>query len=111
MELAQRAKTEMLGLSQQQVLQCMGPPANRAASGNTSVWAYPSGGSMSSSTTIVNQGGMYPMAVTNSRFRSCVVTVNFNSGIVNQISYSGQTGGLVTGDEQCAYAVANCVGN
>ena len=109
MEVAQKARSEMLGLSQEEVLLCMGPPANRASTGSTSIWSYPSGGDVRMSTSIVNPDGLYPVAVTNANSLGCVVNVMFSSGAVSEISYIGRTGGLITEGEQCAFAVANCV--
>jgi len=33
----------MVGLSREQVLQCMGPPGNKMAEGASEVWSYESG--------------------------------------------------------------------
>ena len=33
----------MVGMSKEQILACMGPPANKAAEGQTEVWGYNSG--------------------------------------------------------------------
>jgi hypothetical protein len=36
------------------------------------------------------------------------VSVVMADGQVNCVNYSGPTGGLLTGGEQCAFAVQNC---
>jgi len=41
-EIAQQAQHQMVGLSREQVLQCMGPPGNKMADGGTEVWSYES---------------------------------------------------------------------
>ncbi|MET4764182.1 outer membrane protein assembly factor BamE (lipoprotein component of BamABCDE complex) [Bradyrhizobium ottawaense] len=41
-QVAQDARAQMVGLSKEQVLGCMGPPANKAAEGQTEVWSYAS---------------------------------------------------------------------
>jgi hypothetical protein len=41
--VAQDAQGKLVGLSKEQVLACMGPPANRMAEGATEVWSYASG--------------------------------------------------------------------
>jgi len=64
--VAQSAQAKMVGLSKEQVLACMAPPAQKMAEGVTEVWSYSSG---------------------NDR---------------------GPTGGLLTGGDQCAFAVENC---
>src|SRR6266576_4407986 len=42
-QIAQDARAQMVGMSKEQVLTCMGPPASKAAEGQTEVWAYNSG--------------------------------------------------------------------
>jgi hypothetical protein len=43
---AQDARAQMVGMSKEQVLACMGAPVNKAAEGMTEVWAYNSGNGM-----------------------------------------------------------------
>jgi hypothetical protein len=40
---AQEAKTKLVGMSDERILACMGPPQNRSALGGTEVWQYSSG--------------------------------------------------------------------
>ena len=42
-QVAGTAQHEMLGLTKEQVLACMGPPVNKASVGATEVWSYASG--------------------------------------------------------------------
>ena len=42
-QVAQDARAQMVGMSKEQVLACMGPPGNKAAEGATEVWSYASG--------------------------------------------------------------------
>src|SRR5262249_34552358 len=42
-QIANYAQNKMVGLTKEQVLACMGPPASRATEGATEVWSYPSG--------------------------------------------------------------------
>jgi PDZ domain len=111
-----------VGMSKQQVLSCMGPPANSAQIGDTEVWTYNSGngrtdtfGSVSMIGTpqpviggFVSPGPMVGTmsATTTSRF--CTVNVVMRGERVTKINYSGPTGGLLTKDEQCAFAIDNC---
>jgi outer membrane protein assembly factor BamE (lipoprotein component of BamABCDE complex) len=104
-EIAQDARAQMVGMSKEQVLGCMGAPGNKAAEGATEVWGYSSGNGM----TVVNAnynrfGGT---AVGTSRF--CNINVVFASGHVSAVNYTGPTGGLLSAGEQCAYAVNACV--
>jgi hypothetical protein len=114
----------MVGLTKEQVLACMGPPANKAAEGATEVWSYYSGndhttvsdlGTNTTSTSIA--GGPGNAAGTASTLSSgigiasrryCNVGVVMAGGRVSRVNYSGPTGGALTGGEQCAFAVQNC---
>src|SRR5262245_52390919 len=42
-QVAQDARVQMVGMSKEQVLACMGPPGTKAAEGATEVWSYASG--------------------------------------------------------------------
>jgi hypothetical protein len=118
----------MIGLTAEQVLTCMGAPAQTAKQGATEVWNYPSGGQIDSfgTTSAYGQGsgtltttgsnGFYSGQAYGSSFSSgvsaaryCVVNVVITSGRVTAVNYQGRTGGLLTEGEQCAYAVSNCV--
>ena len=39
-EVAQTAQATMIGMPKEQVLACMGAPANKATEGKTEVWGY-----------------------------------------------------------------------
>jgi hypothetical protein len=122
--VANDAQTKMVGLSKEQVLGCMGPPATKAAEGTTEVWSYNSGNnkqvvsSFGSSNTNASVTGNYNYATgqattTSSRFgvatsRYCIVNVTMVDGRVSRLNYVGPTGGLLTAGEQCAFAVQNC---
>ena len=41
--------------------------------------------------------------------RHCTVNVTMTDGRVSALNYLGPTGGLLSPNEQCAYAVASCV--
>ena len=47
-QVAQDARAQLVGFSKEQILACMGPPANKAAEGQTEVWSYASGNGYSS---------------------------------------------------------------
>lgn len=123
-QVAQDARAQMVGLSREQVLGCMGPPGNKAVEGQTEVWSYASGNGYSSTvaTTDVNTTGQasrignqvygtanstgFGTAVSTRRF--CTVNVVMTNGLVSAVNYQGPTGGLLTAGEQCAFAVDAC---
>lgn len=123
-EVAHEAQDKMIGLRKEQVLACMGVPANKASEGETEVWSYNSGNgtvvasTFGNSTTnlTVNGGPGYATGQANtfgsgfgvSSRRFCTVNVVLTGGIVTRVNYVGPTGGLLTAGEQCAFAVQNC---
>lgn len=109
-QIAQDARAQMVGMSKEQVLACMGPPANKLAEGATEVWAYNSGNGMtigSSSANIITSSFITADSVETRRF--CTVNIVMQDGRVSRLNYTGPTGGLLTAGEQCAFAVQNCV--
>jgi outer membrane protein assembly factor BamE (lipoprotein component of BamABCDE complex) len=104
-KVANDAQQTMVGLTKEQVLACMGPPANQAAVGQTEVWSYNSGNGQ---TDAFVSGDKYSAAATSSR-RFCTVNITMTAQRVSSVNYVGPTGGLLTAGEQCAYAVSNCV--
>jgi hypothetical protein len=124
-QVAQEAQGKMIGLRKEQVLACMGVPANKATEGSTEVWSYNSGNgkvvasAFGNSTTnaSVTGGPNFATGQANttgsgigvSSRRFCTVDVVMTDGVVSRVNYSGPTGGLLTAGEQCAFAVENCV--
>ncbi|PWC39271.1 hypothetical protein [Azospirillum sp. TSO35-2] len=104
-QTAEAAKTQLVGMSRENILSCMGAPTSRATEGRTEVWTYVSApGTYDSVTT-----GGSNFAFTKSRARNCTVNVVMSDGRVSRINYLGRTGGLLTAGEQCAYAVEGCM--
>ena len=124
-QVAGEAQQKMVGLSKEQVLACMGPPAAKAAEGATEVWSYNSGNdhvqtaTFGQSTTTASLYGNRQFATGNaytlgsgigvSSRRYCTVNIVMGGGRVSRVNYSGPTGGVLTAGEQCAFAVQNCV--
>ena len=122
---ANDAQTKMVGMSKEQVLACMGPPANRATEGATEVWSYNSGnnqttvstfGSANTSASVYGDRNFASgqATTTSSGFgvaqsRYCTVNVTLVNGQVSRMNYVGPTGGLLTQGEQCAFALQNCL--
>jgi hypothetical protein len=123
--VAHEAQDKMLGFKKEQVLACMGIPANKATEGGTEVWSYNSsndkvvGSSFGTATTnasmyggrgyATGQGNTLGVGVGIASRRFCTVNVVMTKGVVTRINYIGPTGGLMTPDEQCAFAVQNCM--
>lgn len=111
-QVAHDAQDKMVGLKKEQVLACMGPPAAKAAEGATEVWSYNSGdGTVVGGSTVSlsgNQNSVFGSGFGSSSRRFCTVNIVMASGAVSAVRYNGPTGGLLTGGEQCAFAVQNC---
>jgi hypothetical protein len=112
-EVATQAKAQMIGMSKEKVLACMGPPSQHAAVGETEVWSYPSGGDTTTFSTangsIDAAGNASALGTSHSAHRYCVVNVVMTAGKVSAVKYTGRTGGWASQGEQCAFAVQNCV--
>jgi len=112
---ASDAQSRMVGMTKEQILGCMGPPANTALVGTTEVWTYNSGNGRTDTAGTASAWGNYGWAsgfgfsTTEARF--CKVNVVMNFSRVSRINYTGPTGGLLTKGEQCAYAIENCAGS
>jgi hypothetical protein len=104
-EIAQDARAQMVGMSKEQVLACMGAPASKAAEGATEVWGYNSGDGTTVATASFDRYG--GTAISSNRF--CKINIVFGGGQVSAVNYTGPTGGLLTAGEQCAYAISPCV--
>ena len=96
-DLANRAQTELVGLSTEQLLACAGAPDRRAMSGETEVLTY---GVRTQTQASKDHPG-------STRF--CEATFVIRDGRVSKVSYRGKTGGWLTSGEQCGYVVQNCV--
>lgn len=127
--VAQGAQEKMVGISREQVLTCMGPPATKAAEGTKEVWSYGSGNDRTTTTGIgyaqtngsisgERRGNQFSatgeatttsLATVNSSRRYCTINVVMTDGRVARLNYAGPTGGILTGGEQCAFAIQNCV--
>lgn len=115
---AQTAQKMMVGMDKEKVFTCMGIPKKKATEGKTEIWAYESGDRritrnkqrVSSSKDFANSFAAslgFEDEVRTARF--CTVQVVMTDGKVSTIHYNGPTGGFLTEDEQCAYAVRNCL--
>ena len=100
-QTAQNAQTQLIGMSKEHILSCMGPPLQKAAEGQTEVWSYAAGNGRET----VSYGNGLAVGTR----RSCSVNVVMTAGRVSQVNYLGPTGGLLSQGEQCAFAVQNCV--
>lgn len=106
-ERAGRAKYVLQGKSREQILSCMGPSERSEKIGKTEVWSYSSGGD--SVGTAIGTNSNVAIGTVFTKRRYCVINISFAEGIVDSVSYSGRTGGWLSGGEQCAFALDRCL--
>ena len=85
------AQSQMIGMSKEQILRCMGPPHSSYVVGSsTEVWAYNSAAQNASAAP------------------ACIVNVMMQDSQVIDIDYR-PIGGFLKKDKQCSYAVEKCI--
>ena len=89
-ELAERARSELVGMRTEQLLACAGAPDKRASQGSLEVLSY-----------VVRKD-------TREVASFCEATFVLKNGSVTKVSYKG-TLGLVTGHAHCGHVVENCL--
>lgn len=102
------ARHKMVGWTKEQVLACMGPPKQKAHTGNTEVWSYASTNGLGSSNSISQKingvtlsGGVHERSF-------CTVNVVMTNDVVAVVHYNGPRGGFLAPDEQCGFAIEHC---
>lgn len=103
--VAHKAEHKLIGLSEEQLLQCAGVPAQEKRSGSLSFFTYHGGGDGVAIAAL----GRSQIGVAAYKHRYCDATFTLRNGRVADLQYRGRTGGLLTRDEQCAFIVEDCV--
>jgi hypothetical protein len=99
----------MVGLSQEHVLSCMGPPTSTAHGGATEVWSYNVGGPVTTSAVMGgNQSVVAGSATTSQEF--CVVNLTMQNGSVTAANYRSQ-GKLLAPSLPCYSVLHACAPN
>ena len=95
MEAAEKASTELIGLSKIDILSCAGVPVRSEKINDMEFLTYVGGGD---SRGLFRRNNYY-----------CEVTFVLRNNVVEKVTYGGNTGGYFTKGEQCAFAVAPCL--
>lgn len=93
-DMAYRAKSELIGMSREDLVMCAGVPIKQEKIDDVEFLTY-SGGGENDVARILDY--------------YCEATFTLKDGIVKKITYHGRTGGLLTKDEQCAFIIENCL--
>ena len=97
------ARAVIIGQSRAEILACAGKPERAAVNGDAETLVYTA--SSGESTLMVGAGNTL---LSNVR-HSCEVTLVLRRGYVEDVLYSGRTGGTLTPDEECAPIVSKCM--
>lgn len=113
---AASAQKILINKSKEEIFTCMGIPKKKATIGDTTIWLYKSTNGYSTkhkgsaSTKVFNTNEITFGLSDEIRVRRfCVVQIVIKNDKVISVNYNGPTGGFLTEDEQCAYAVQNCL--
>ena len=89
----------MVGMSKKDLFLCAGTPLKQETVDDLEFLTY-RGSRDSLGAGVVS---------THDHDRYCEVTFVMKDGVIQKVNYQGRIGGLVTGDEQCAFVVEKCV--
>ncbi|MDB4985786.1 MAG: hypothetical protein JWN04_964 [Myxococcaceae bacterium] len=104
--VAHKAERQLIGLSEEDLLQCAGAPAQEKRAGSLSFLTYHGGGD---AVAVAQPFGQSQIGIATIKHRYCDATFTLRNGRVAELHYRGRTGGLLTRDEQCAFVVDGCV--
>ena len=103
-DIAFLARAVIVGQSRAEVLECAGKPERSVVRGDSELLVYTA--SSGESTLMVGAGGNLLSNVKH----SCEVTMVLRRGYVEEVQYTGLTGGTTTPDQECAPIVKQCMG-
>jgi len=105
---ARQARSDMIGMSRAAVERCAGPPQTVVEDDDRTYLIY-----YTRERDIDARLGRQPNEIQKivgaDQVRDCRATIQLRNGIVSSVSYSGNTGGLVTQGEACHTIVKSCI--
>lgn len=107
-QVAERAQSELIGISKLELLSCAGVPVRSEKIEDMEFLTYVGGGD-SVGSIAGGAGSSSGGGVISISRRYCEGTFILKNGAVEKVNYTGRTGGLVTKGEQCAYVVEHCL--
>ena len=78
------ARSNLLGMTQEQILSCLGAPTQKTTEGVAEVWSYAAG-------------------------RSCLVKISLAYGRASHVNYVGSNGKPLSPGEECPFVGEKCV--
>ncbi|MDD5033346.1 MAG: hypothetical protein PHE55_01195 [Methylococcaceae bacterium] len=100
-EIAQRARSELVGLSKTQLLQCMGPSQRQERSESGEILIF--------SGATPNYSCPLRMGETEPPRRYCEAAFVLENGVVKTVGYREPNGNIITQADRCAFLVEKCV--
>lgn len=102
--IAESARTRLVGMSELDLEACLGIPDHTVTKGKTSLFTYSStdARTLNLSIPIVNGVGM-------SVSGNCHATIRLENGLVTSVAYAGDSYGFEGPDSACAPIVRGCV--
>ncbi len=108
--VANRAQTELVGITKTQLLSCAGAPHRQERAEVLEFLTYEGGGGSVGFGVLTQTSPSMGVGVGGSNRRYCEATFVLRNGVVQSVNYQGRTGGLITKGEQCAFIVESCLG-
>lgn len=108
-EVAQEAKSSLVGMNKKDLYLCAGVPVRQEKVDNLEFLTYESGGDSTGVGLGTATSSSTGIGIVASHKRYCVVTFVLSEGIVQKVNYQGRTGGFATQGEQCAFVVEPCL--
>lgn len=109
MDMAQQAKTDLVGKRKGFILSCAGQPSRTRTEGDRTYLTYlrfaPEDRQQFATSKLDNPALAKAMA----KRRYCEATFIIRNDRVEHVRYAGNSGGLVTQGEQCGFIVNSCV--
>jgi hypothetical protein len=97
----------MVGLSEERVLSCMGPPSERSQAGTETVWTYDTAGAINS-TAFISSSQSVAVGSMSTNQEYCHVNLTMNDGVVVAANYRSQ-GKLMSPSLPCYSVLHACV--
>jgi hypothetical protein len=108
-KFARQAKTELVGMSREEVLDCAGPPERVIKSGKRELLVYFAGDESPAARNLAPTGLDAPGIFHGGHEANCEVTFVLEEGRVSELRYQGQTGGIFTRNSRCAAILRYCM--
>jgi len=105
---AKEARTKLVGMSRSEIVACAGKPKTAIRDGNREYLAYFAGSPDYDLVLGVKPNEIQKITGT-AKATNCKVRFMLRDGNVESVSYSGNTGGILTRDSACAAIVRRCL--